>query len=125
MPTSIVPSATEKFGLPAAGIVQADADRARVVESVLRSRHDLVEPPAFGCSRPAYLPHQDLARDAAPVLPLRRRRGGDVVVRNDCLDRDSVFGGELGGHLHVHVVAGIVAVETGNPAALIGGLEAT
>ena len=51
---------------------------------------------------------------------LVRRGGADVVVGNDGRDFDPVLGGELRRHLHVHVVAGIVAVEHDDTLAAVG-----
>src|SRR5690606_32813622 len=67
------------------------------------------------------LPHEDLAGYAAPLLPLLGRRRAHVVVGDDRLHLDPVLGGQLHGHLHVHVVAGIVAVEADNAAPAIDG----
>ena len=71
----------------------------------------------------ADLPHQDLAGHAAAFFPLVPGRGGHIVVGHDGSDFDAFVFRHLHGHLDVHVVAGVVAVEAGHPLAAVCGLE--
>ena len=65
-------------------------------------------------------PHEDLAGDATALLALVRSRRTDIVIGDDGRDLDAFLGGELDRHLHVHVVAGIIAVEADDAVAAIG-----
>ena len=123
MPTSIVPGSIWKFGWPTAGQragTEADADRAAVVDGLLGGRPHLLEACALRCLGAADLPHEDLAGNAAALFALVRWRGADVVIGNDGCDLDAVLGGKLDRHFHVHVVAGIVAIEADDALAAIG-----
>ena len=93
---------------------EADAHAAGVVDGLLGGRDDLVEAAAHGGLRAADLPHQDLAGDAAALLALVRRRRRHVVVGDDGLRRGCRRLRPSAGHLDVHVVAGVVAVQAGD-----------
>src|SRR6185369_11832517 len=54
------------------------------------------------------LVEQDRGRDAAAPGGVKAVLDGDVVVHDDGLDLDVLGGGQLGGHLEVHDVAGVV-----------------
>ncbi len=100
---------------------QADADRAGVVERVPGRGHDLVERPALGgprSRRPSTSGSRRRRRAGSPARPGRPRRRRRRPPRSD---RDPVLGGELDRHLHVHVVAGVVAVEAGDAVAPVRG----
>ena len=96
----------------------------RVLSIALRAAGDhAVEVGAFRGACPARLPHQDLAGDAAALVGLVRGRRGHVVVGHHRFDPDPVLGRELDRHLHVHVVAGIVAVQAGDALSPVGFAE--
>jgi hypothetical protein len=48
---------------------------------------------------------------------------GDVVVHDHGLDRDAVLGSQLGGHLEVHDVAGVVEHEVQHTGPAVDGLR--
>ena len=126
MPTSMVPGSIWKFGFPTAGMVQGVSPMPTLrvgVDGVLRGSDHLVERSPRRSLGPPDLPHQDLARHAAPLLPLGGRRRRHVIVGHDGPDLDAVRGRHAHRHLDVHVVAGVVAVEAGHPLAALGGPE--
>ncbi len=86
----------------------------------MRRRANLIECGACCSLRAACLPHEDFARHATTFLALVGRSGADIVVRDDRRHFDTVLGGKLDRHLHVHVVTGIVAVENDNALAAVG-----
>ena len=102
---------------------QADAHAAAVVDGLLGGGDDLVQRRALGGLGAAALPHEDLAGHAAALLPLVLGRRGHVVVGHHGLHREALLLRHLGGHLHVHVVAGVIAVEAGHPRAAVGRPE--
>ena len=102
---------------------EADAHRAGVVDGLLGAGDDLVEAAAHGGLGTAALPHHDLAGNAA-ALGAVDGVGGNVVVGDDEADSDAVLLDGALGHLDVHVVTGVVAVEHGHAEALVDGADA-
>ena len=126
MPTSISPSLMVKFGLPAAGIVQADrpmpmervwsmAFCAAAITSSRLAPSSARAPPAFHIM-------------ISPATPRRRSRScgpaeATSSLATTVLDLDAVLGRQLDRHLHVHVVAGVVAIQAGDALPAIGRAE--
>ena len=102
---------------------EADANRATVVDRLLRYGLHLFRAAAERRFRAADLPHQNLAGNAAAFLAFARRRGADVVVGYDGENLDAFLSGELDRHFDVHVVARVVSIEADHPAAAVGDLH--
>jgi hypothetical protein len=121
MPTSISPSLMTKLALPTAGIVQAD--RPGRIHRFAGGGDHFIERGALGGPGAANLPHHDFAGHAAALFDfvLRRRRG--IVVGDDRAHTNAFALGQLDCHLHIHVVAGVIAIEARNAGAAIGRLE--
>ena len=83
---------------------------------------DLGQGPAAGGGGTADLEEENAAGDAAPVLGALGRGRGHVVGAEHGLDADAVGRGQLGCHVEVHHVAGIVAVEEEHAVRAGGGL---
>ena len=123
MPISISSSAMVKVGRPACGTVHgvsAAPMERHGVGRLLRDARHLVEIGA-GLSRGA----GDLvgihhAGDAAPLLGLRRRRAGDVVGEQHRGGTHVLHLQHVAGHVEVHHVAAVVAVEAQHAGAAIG-----
>ena len=98
------------------------AHRADVGDRLARDALDLVEAVEFGSGAAGDLDHVDVAGDAAPVVHALRRRGGDVVGDAHGAHLDAVVLQHLGGHVEVHIVAGIVAIEEQHALAAMHGL---
>ena len=125
-PTSISSSGRSKPGLPAAGVVHAVSATANDADRSLTRR-----PTAATAARSAPLVGQgagDLLDDqrragAPPARRPRRVLHRHVVVDQHGLHRDALVGGELGGHLEVHHVAGVVLDDVQHAGAAVDGLR--
>src|SRR6266566_7530415 len=62
---------------------------------------------------------QDGAADAAPALGVGRVLDGHVVVDGDAFDPAAAVAGQVGGHLEVHHVAGVVLDDVQHPGAAV------
>jgi len=99
---------------------EPDTDGPATINSLLRDRANLLKTAALRSLRAADLPHEDFTGDTAPLFPLMRRCGADVIVCDHGRNLDAVLRGQPNGHLHIHVVAGIVAIEADDARAAIG-----
>jgi hypothetical protein len=89
----------------------------------LRAGDHRVEISALVGAGGADFPGQNFAGYATPLVRLRQRRRGDIVVGDDGFDDEALAFGELDRHFHVHIVAGVIAVEAGDSAPAVRRLE--
>src|SRR5580704_13667653 len=102
---------------------EAHTDAPRVVDRLLRNSDHFIQRAALSRLGTANFPHQNLSRHASPLWRLSLWRRCHIIVGDDRFDFDAFQRRELLGHLHVHVIARVVTVQTGDARAAIGGLE--
>ena len=124
MPISISSRPISKFAFPVCGIehgVSATPMDPRIDERVpCRAFAGFDVAAEFG-SRAGNLEDEEITRDAASLVhPLRRRRG-DIVGHRDGAHRNSERCALLRGHVEIHDVAGVVAVEQHHAGATVDG----
>ena len=81
---------------------------------------DLVEVAALFRAGAGRLEGEDHAGDAAPLGGLFRRRRGDIVGKQDGRRADVLHLEHLAGHVEIHHVAAVIAVEAEHAGAAIG-----
>ena len=124
-PISISSSPSSNVGLPAAGTVHEVSAMPIERPFALTSRQMSATSFRGRCSSaaaPGDLLHQHRGADAAAPGRVQGVLHGDVVVDHDRLDVGALGAAELGRHLEVHDVAGVVLDDVHDAGAAVDGL---
>ena len=125
MPISISSSASSKLGSPEPGVMQGVSAMPMLRPWPFTFRHSsatCVERLALGGGRAADLLGDHGDADAAAARGVEGVLDRDVVVGHDRLDLDALALGEIGGHLEVQHVAGVVLDDVQDAGAAVDGL---
>ena len=103
---------------------QSDSDTSRIVDCFLCRCNYFIKVSAFCSFRASNFPHQNFTGYSTTFLSLILRCGCHIIICNYCFYCNSLAFRHFYSHFYVHVVSGIVSVQTGNTFSLICNFEA-
>ena len=99
---------------------QTDSHTPGTINSLLCSFNHFIKISTQSSPGTAAFPHKDFSCYTATHFSLIFWSACHIIIRYDCLDFYSYFLCHFYSHLHIHIIAGIIAIETCYSSSLVG-----